>query len=79
MLLRINQDVRTTTIVVWKDGAYPILENAMLQKKKKKKSLKICPYLISKISVRTFLPLSFASHGKYDTKHRYLTRFLKNR
>lgn len=36
MLLRINQDVRTTTIVVWKDGAYPILENAMLQKKKKK-------------------------------------------
>lgn len=75
MLLRINKDLRTTTNIVQKDKAYPILENVMLQKKI---SLNISPYLISKISVRTSLPLSFAYHGKYGTKHRY-TRYLKNR
>lgn len=76
MLLSINQDLRTTAIIVWKEKAYPVLENVMLQKKKIFKN--VCPYFISKISVRIFLLFSFAYHGKSDTKHRH-TRFLKNR
>lgn len=32
MLLSINQDLRTTAIIVWKEKAYPVLENVMLKK-----------------------------------------------
>lgn len=77
MLLTINQDLRTTTIIVWKERAYPILENVMLQKKK---SLQIfVPILFQRFLLGLFFLFSFAHHGKSDTKHRYTTRFLKNR
>lgn len=51
MLLSINQDLRTTTIIVWKEKAYPILENVMLQKEI---SLNVCPYFILKFLLGLF-------------------------
>lgn len=51
MLLSINQDLRTTTIIVWKEKAYPILENVMLQKEI---SLNVSPYFILKFLLRLF-------------------------
>lgn len=51
MLLSINQDLRTTTIIVWKEKAYPILENVMLQKEI---SLNVCRYFILKFLLGLF-------------------------
>lgn len=55
MLLRITQDLRTITIPLWKEKQLPnYMVFLKISRDKKKISSNVCPYFVSKVSVRIF-------------------------